>query len=144
VKVKDQLTAYVTIDGNNMVSGLREKILQRLNKLGFDDGEVLTTDTHVVNGVILTPRGYHPLGEAMDQEKFINYIEQAAINAKNNLEPAEAAWFTMVAPNVRVIGEKHIEMLCLLTEKAFVHAKRLALVIFPLLGLLWATLLFHF
>lgn len=144
VKVKNQLTAYVTIDGNNMVSGLREKILQRLNKLGFDDGEVLTTDTHVVNGIILTPRGYHPLGEAMDQEKFIKYIEQAAINAKNNLEPAEAAWFTMVAPNVRVIGEKHVEMLCVLTEKAFVYAKRLALVIFPLLGLIWATLLFRF
>lgn len=141
VKVKDQLIAYITVDGNNMISGLRERILQRLNELGFADGEVLTTDTHVVNGIVLTPRGYHPLGEAMDQEKLIKYIEQAATSARSNLEPAEAAWFTKVTPNVRVIGEKQVGMLCTLAEKAFIRAKRLAAIIFPLVGLIWATLL---
>jgi putative membrane protein len=144
VKVKDQLIAYVTVDGNNMVSGLREKILQRLNKLGFDDGEVLTTDTHAVNGVVLTPRGYHPLGEAMEQERLIAYIKQAAANAKNNLEPVEAAWFTRVTPKVRVIGEKQVGLLCMLAEKAFLRAKRLALFIFPLVGLIWTALLVFF
>jgi putative membrane protein len=144
LKVKDQLIAYVTIDGNNMVSGLRERILQRLNELGFTDGEVLTTDTHVVNGIVLTPRGYHPLGEAIDQEKLIKYIEQAATNAKNDLENAEAAWFAKIAPSVKVIGEKQVEMLCTLAEKAFLCAKRLTLIIFPLLGLIWTALLILF
>jgi len=141
VKVGKQLTAYVTIDGNNMISGLREKILQRLGEIGFDDGEVLTTDTHVVNGIVLTPRGYYPLGEVMDQEKLVGYIEQAAVNAKNDLEPAEASWLTSVAPNVKVIGEKQVSMLCMLAEKAFLHAKKLAAVIFPFVGLAWATLI---
>lgn len=144
VKVEDQLIAYITIDGNNMVSGLRERILQRLNEIGFHDGEVLTTDTHAVNGIVLTPRGYHPLGEAIDQEKIIKYIEQAAINAKNDLEPAESAWFTQVTPNVRVIGEKQVGMLCILAEKAFLRAKRLASIIFPLVSLIWTVLLFLF
>jgi len=144
VKVKDQLIAYITVDGNNMVSGLRERILQRLNELGFDDGEVLTTDTHAVNGIVLTPRGYHPLGEAIDQEKLIKYIEQAVTNARSNLEPAEAAWFTKVTPNVRVIGEKHVGRLCILAEKAFLRAKILAAVIFPLVGLIWSVLLVVF
>ncbi len=144
VKVRDQLTAYVTIDGNNMVSGLRERILQGLSEIGFTDGEVLTTDTHAVNGIVLTPRGYHPLGEALDQEKLIRYIEQAATNAKKNLEPAEAAWFTKVTPNVRVIGEKQVEMLCKLAEEAFLRAKMLASIIFPLVGLIWIALLMLF
>ncbi len=144
VKVKDQLIAYITIDGNNMVSGLRERILQRLNEIGFSDGEVLTTDTHAVNGIVLTPRGYHPLGEAIDQGRLIKHVEQAAINAKNNLEPAEAAWCTKVTPNVRVIGEKQVEMLCMLAEKAFIRAKRLTAIIFPLVCLIWTALLIFF
>ncbi|MGD8506107.1 MAG: DUF2070 family protein [Candidatus Bathyarchaeota archaeon] len=141
VKVNDQLAFYVTIDGNNMVSGLRERILQRLSELGFTDGEVLTTDTHAVNGIVLTPRGYHPLGEAMDQEKLVKYVEQAAIKARNNLEPAEAACFTKITPNVKVIGEKQLERLCMLAEKAFLRAKRLAAIIFPLVGIIWTSLL---
>lgn len=144
VKVKDQLIAYITVDGNNMISGLRERILQRLNELGFNDGEVLTTDTHAVNGIVLTPRGYYPLGEAIDQEKLIKYIEQAATSARSNLEPAEAAWFTKVTSNVRVIGEKQIGMLCMLAEKAFLRAKRLTAIIFPLVGLIWTALLVVF
>jgi putative membrane protein len=142
VKVKEQLVTYITIDGNNMVSGLREKILRRLRELGFDDGEILTTDTHVVNGIVLTPRGYHPLGEAIEHEKLMKYIEQAAINAKDNLEPAEAAYFTKEVPNVKVVGEEQVGLLCMLTEKAFQRAKRLASTVFPLVGLIWVILLF--
>jgi putative membrane protein len=142
VKVKEQLAAYITIDGNNMVSGLREKILKRLSELGFDDSEILTTDTHVVNGIVLTPRGYHPLGEAIEHERLIKYIEQAATAAKNGLEPAEAAFLVKVVPNVKVIGEEQIGLLCMLTEKAFQQAKKLALTIFPLVGLIWTMLLF--
>jgi len=146
IKVGKQLIAYVTVDGNNMISGLREKILRHLKELGFDDGEILTTDTHAVNGVVLTPRGYHPLGEAIDQESLVKYIKQAAINAKNSLEPAEAAWCTTVTQNVQIIGQKQVEMLCVLAEKAFLRAKKLAAIIFPLVGLIWIALLiiFHF
>lgn len=141
VKVKDQLTAYVTIDGNNMISGLRERILQKLDEIGFTDGEILTTDTHAVNGIVLTPRGYHPLGEAIDPGKLIEYVKQAATKAKSNLESAEAVWLTKEIPNVRVIGERYIEILCVLVEKGFLRAKRLATIIFPLVGLIWTTLL---
>jgi predicted neutral ceramidase superfamily lipid hydrolase len=78
----------------------------------------------------------------VDQRKLIEYIEQAATMARSNLEPAEAAWLTRVTSNVGVIGERQIGMLCLLVEKAFLRAKRLATIIFPLVGLIWTTLLF--
>jgi putative membrane protein len=140
-KVGDQKAAYITIDGNNMVSGLREKIISMLREIGIADGEVLTTDTHMVCGVVLTERGYHPIGEAMDQEKLIHYVRQAAMNALENMEPAEVSWHTEIIPNVKVIGGKQIEALCLLADETARQAKKLALSLFSAAGVLLVLLL---
>jgi len=141
IKVGNEKTAYVTIDGNNMVSGLREEILAVLRDVGIADGEVLTTDTHSVNGVVLTERGYHPIGEAMDKTKLIGYIRQAAMNALDDLEPAEVSWRTETISGVRVIGEKQIGALCLLAEKTAREAKRVAVSLFSATGVLLVALL---
>jgi len=106
-----------------------------------NDGEVFTTDTHAVNAVVLNARGYHPIGEAMDQETLIKHIKQAAINALANLEPAEASWCTETVSSVKVIGEKQVEAMCTLTDKTIQRAKRLATSIFPLAGVVLAALL---
>ncbi len=130
-RVRDQKAAYVTIDGNNMISGLREKILSELAEIGIVDGEVLTTDTHTVCGVVLTPRGYHPIGEVVDQSKLIGYVRQAAVNALGNLEPAGVSLRTATISKINVIGEKQIEKLCLVADKTAKRAKRLAFSLFP-------------
>jgi len=143
-KVGDQKVAYVTVDGNNMVSGLRERIISMLREIGIADGEVLTTDTHLVCGAVLTERGYHPVGEAMDQTKLINYIRQAAMEALDSMEPAEASWRTQIIPNVKVIGEKQIEALCLLADETARQAKRLAISLFSLAGVLLILLFMFF
>ena len=140
VKVADQIAAYITIDGNNMVSGLRERIISRLLDLGVVDGEVLTTDTHVVNGVVQIARGYHPIGEALDQTKLIKWVEHAVEEALGNMEPAEALWTSTVVPNVKVVGEKQIEQLCLLAERTLEQAKKLAALLFSSAGILLAIL----
>jgi len=142
-KVGDQKAAYVTIDGNNMISGLRERILSELREIGIVDGEVLTTDTHAVCGVVLTARGYHPIGEVIDQSKLISYIRQAAVKALDSLEPAEASWHTEIIPNVNVIGEKQIEEVGLVADRTAKQAKRLAVFLFPLASVL-LILLFMF
>jgi putative membrane protein len=134
-KVGDQKAAYVTIDGNNLVSGLREKILSSLNEIGVNEGEVLTTDTHTVTGITLTPRGYHPVGEAISHDKLIGYIKQATLNALEDLEPADMAWHTKTIPKVKVIGRDQIKALCRLTEKTLQRAKKLAILLFPILGI---------
>jgi len=139
-RVGNRTTAYVTIDGNNMMSGLREKILSSLQEIGIVDGEVLTTDTHSVNGVVLTARGYHPIGEAMDNAKLISYVQQAARDALSNLEPAEVSWRTETVPSIKVIGEKQIEALCLLAEKTAKQAKKLAVSLFSATGVLLIAL----
>jgi len=140
-KVGDQKTAYVTIDGNNMVAGLKEKILSALREVGITGGEILTTDTHAVNGIALVKRGYHPIGEVMDQEKLIGYIKQAVQDALMDLELAEVSYQELIIPDVKVVGEKQVNDLCLLTEKAVKEAKRLGIFLFPLTGIILAVLL---
>jgi len=134
VRASKQTAAYVTIDGNNMVSGLRENILSALMEIGVDEGEILTTDTHAVTGLVLTRRGYHPVGEVMDHAKLIEYVKEATIKAIENLEPAEVSWQAISVPNVKVIGRKQIEKLSLIAEDSYQRAKKLAVLLLVPLG----------
>ena len=136
VKVGEQKTAYIVIDGNNMVSGLRESILSTLRSVSIDEGEVFTTDTHSVNAVVLNERGYHPVGEAMNHEKLIGYIKEATLTSLSNLEPVKAACRSITIPDVKVIGEKRLETLCLLIDRALKKAKKVVVPIFASSGLL--------
>jgi putative membrane protein len=144
VQVESQKTAYIVIDGNNMVPGLREKILEALATQGFDASEVFTTDTHAVTASITGRRGYHPVGEALDQTVLIRYIEEAAKTAEANLETCKAGCRTLIVPKVRVIGEERLKSVTTLIDKAIVKAKHIVLPIFGLEGLLLILLLLLF
>jgi putative membrane protein len=50
VEATGKRTAYVLIDGNNLVLGYRARILEALRDL-VDDAEVMTTDNHIVHEV---------------------------------------------------------------------------------------------
>ncbi|KON27523.1 hypothetical protein AC481_04635 [miscellaneous Crenarchaeota group archaeon SMTZ-80] len=91
IEVKNKIAAYITIDGNNMVPELRNKILNMLKEQGIAQGEILTTDSHMVNGFISSGLGYHPIGEAVDQEILISHLKKAVKEAKSNLEETEVA-----------------------------------------------------
>ncbi|MEM2913056.1 MAG: DUF2070 family protein [Candidatus Bathyarchaeia archaeon] len=133
VEVGGERTAYVTIDGNNMVSGLRGKILSDLREMGICCGEVFTTDTHVVNAVVLADRGYHPVGEVADHDRIIEYTRRAALEAMKSMDEVIVAWRKVLVPKVKVVGEKQISELSLLTDKAAKKA-RLSSLIFVFLG----------
>jgi putative membrane protein len=141
VKVAEQKTVYVVIDGNNMVSGLREEILSALKSSGFHESEVFTTDTHAVSAVVLGRRGYHPVGEVMNHETLISYIKEAAKAAAANLETCNAGCLRLVVPKVRVIGQARLESLSLLVDKALKRAKQIVAPIFVSEGLILILLL---
>jgi putative membrane protein len=82
----DQLIAYIIIDANNMIKGLREKILTSLNDIGIDGGEIMTTDTHVVNGLVRAKLGYYPFGEILNQDNIVNSIKKTVKDAQEDLE----------------------------------------------------------
>jgi putative membrane protein len=132
VKVLEQKSAYVVIDGNNMISGLREEILSALTSVGFHESEVFTTDTHAVSAVVLGHRGYHPVGDVMNHDVLIGYIKEAAKVAAAKLELCKAGCLTAFVPKVRVIGKARLESLSMLVDKTLQKAKQ---IVIPLLGL---------
>jgi len=105
LQVGDQLAAYVTVDGNNMQTGFREKVLNALKALGIDDGEVMTTDTHLVTGLVRSPLGYHPVGEQMRQELFVERLVATARRAINEMEPASVG-YSSFSLNLRILGSE--------------------------------------
>jgi putative membrane protein len=141
VNVAEQKTAYVVIDGNNMVSGLREEIISALKSVGFHECEVFTTDTHAVSAVVLGRRGYHPVGEAMNHETLVRHIIEVAKAAASNLESCKAGCLRLVVPEVRVIGETRLASLSLLVDSALRRAKQIVAPIFVSEGLLLISLL---
>ncbi len=141
VKVGDQKTVYVVIDGNNMVSGLREKILSALGSAGFSESEVFTTDTHAVSAVVVGRRGYHPVGEAMDHDVLISQITKAAKSAADNLEPCKAGYKRFIVPKIRVIGGGSLGVISVLIDQTIQKAKRIVAPVFGVEGLLLILLL---
>jgi len=140
-EVDGKKAAYVTIDGNNMVSGLRDKILSAIKELDINDGEILTTDTHSVCGMIRSARGYNLVGEAIDHQKLIDYIKEAASRALSNMEPATASWRTEVISDVKIIGEKQITELTVLADKTTERVKQVSIVLFPTVAIFLTSLL---
>jgi putative membrane protein len=141
VRVAQQKTAYIVIDGNNMVSGLREKILSALSSAGFEESEVFTTDTHAVSAVVVGRRGYHPVGEAMDHETLINQITNAAQKAAGNLETCKAGCQQIVVPKVRVLGGDCLNFMTVLVDKTIQKAKCIVVPTFAVEGLILILLL---
>lgn len=82
-----QRTALVVIDGNNMIIGLRDKIINRLldEKL-VDEAEILTSDTHTVNASSIQQPDYYPVGRVINHEDL---IEEVVKNTKRALEDLE-------------------------------------------------------
>jgi putative membrane protein len=141
VKVDEQRTAYVVIDGNNMVPGLREKILSLLNSIGFDEGEVFTTDSHAVSGLSVGKRGYHPIGEKMDERLLLDHIKNAVLSASERLEKCNANTSRIIVPEIRVIGEDLLESISNLVDRSIQRAKRILLPTFAIEGVVLIALI---
>lgn len=96
VEVLGQKSAYVLIDGNNMVLGLRDKIIKALP---VEEAEVMTTDTHVVNFI-----GDNFIGARIDHAELINTIREMTEEAIEDLEPVRVGMNTEFAEDVLVFG----------------------------------------
>jgi putative membrane protein len=142
IEVGNQKVAYIVIDGNNMAPMLREEILAQIKEEGIDQGEVLTTDTHIVSAIVIGKRGYHPVGETMDKQLLLFYIKKAVCDALNDMAPAQVSYRHEIVEKVKVIGEKQIEKMCLIAEKSVRKAKQLIFTLFPVSAFLLFIFLF--
>jgi len=105
VKTESDTVSYITVDGNNMQQGLRDKILQSIRGTGVSDAEVMTTDTHLVTGLVRSPLGYHPVGAALPTTTFVTQITQTLQKAIGNLEESSAG-FSKFSLQLQVLGSE--------------------------------------
>lgn len=135
-------SAYVVVDGNNMRSGLREKITSALKSRGFDSAEVWTSDTHLVNAIGATTRGYYPIGEKTEEHRLIRYIIDAAEAASTGLTECRLSYSRTVVPQLTVLGKEGLNLLGDVLESAFSLLKRTAATVLPVSLALTAAAIF--
>ncbi|MFQ5910438.1 MAG: DUF2070 family protein, partial [Thermoplasmata archaeon] len=102
VETNGQKVAYMLYDGNNMVPGLRERILAAARGL-VDDAEVLTTDNHSVNATI---GGYNPVGGKIDHDLIVRKSRSALERALDDLEEVEVGAEMGTIHGFRVFGHQ--------------------------------------
>lgn len=100
VRTGGTTTGYVLIDGNNLVVGDRDPIVQSL--LGaVDAAEVLTTDNHVVHEV---DGGINPLGERYPLASLTRDSRGTLDAAVRDLEPVSVHFGEKQVSDVKILG----------------------------------------
>jgi putative membrane protein len=93
-----------------MKKGLRERILETAKTLGVTEAEVMTTDSHMVSGRISSRLGYHPVGEAIDNNVLLSRVGLTIQDAIGNLEDATVQWNSGTV-SVKTLGRETFENL---------------------------------
>ncbi len=84
-EINGKKNAFVLIDGNNMVQGLREAIQEEITDL-VEDSEVMTSDSHEVNTLT---QDYNPVGENMPHDEIIDNVREVTEMAIDDIQPVE-------------------------------------------------------
>lgn len=139
-----QRTALIVIDGNNMIIGLRNKIISRLleEKL-VDEAEVLTTDTHTVNASSMNQPDYYPVGRAINHDDLIEEILKNTKKALEDLEEVEIGAKIFNINNLKIWTDKKLNMFLEGIEETANTLKKITIPFFVSgvsLALLWLIL----
>ncbi|EQD46941.1 hypothetical protein B1B_12569 [mine drainage metagenome] len=93
-------SAYVLIDGNNLLVGMRDPMVRSLETL-VDRAEVLTTDNHVVHEV---DGGINPVGERASLERLTEESTELLREAIRDLAPVGVRSAAVDLPEVSVLA----------------------------------------
>ncbi len=124
LKTAEQEMALVSIDGNNVQPGFREEAISILKTQGFDSAEITTTDTHVVNAISLSSKGYPPVGRNKPEET-LEHIGIAATKAREIVKPVSAGLGFGKVKDIRTFGEKGFDTLTQNVAEAASIAKKI-------------------
>ena len=103
IRTGGMTTGYLVIDGNNLLAGLRARLVEELERV-VDVAEVMTTDNHVVHEV---DGGINPVGERYPVEALVRDARELFEAAKADLAPAEVRSGSRVVPAVKVLGPNY-------------------------------------
>ncbi len=100
IRAAGTTSAYVLVDGNNLVHGCRDPIVARLRTL-VDAAEVLTTDNHVVHEA---DGSTNPVGGRYPKEALIRDAEAVVKRALANLRAVDVTSGRAEVPGILVLG----------------------------------------
>ncbi len=126
LKTVEKEMALVSVDGNNVQPGFREEVISILKTQGFDDAEITTTDTHVVNAISLSSKGYPPVGRNKPQET-LEHIVIAATKARETIRPVSTGLGFGKVEDIRTFGERGFDTLTQDVAEAAGIAKRVGI-----------------
>jgi putative membrane protein len=118
IEVGGRRVAIAVVDGNNALPHVRPAVVGVLRENGWEYAELLTTDTHAVNGVALGGRGYKPVGEAVDAKELAEAFAQLSSKALEVMEDAEVSVMEIIHREVPVLGERLMERLAALMRRS--------------------------
>ena len=131
VETCGQKTAYVLFDGNNLATGVRDVLLEKILAL-VDAAEIMTTDSHVVN----TLTGKNPVGMEVPVETFLPCVLRTVQAAIEDLGTAECAATTAQCERVVVFGSNRISQLASTVNAMLIFVAPLSLAMLLLAFLL--------
>lgn len=120
--------AIIIVDGNNMVKGLRDYLVNSLkSQLGLSALEIVTTDTHLLTGLKQARKGYFPVGFKTGRELLLEACRDSLNNAMRCLSPCKAEAYVGEA-EVKVTGSlfNELEKLVEYSEKMILLSMILA------------------
>jgi putative membrane protein len=100
VEAAGRRTAYVLFDANNLLQGFREPLLRILREWA-DDGEIMTTDNHIVHEVA---GGLNPLGRRRPLDLLCHDLRELLPQAVSDLHPVRIYAGGTRLNRVRVLG----------------------------------------
>jgi len=103
VRTGGKETLYLVLDANNLHEGVRDELRGWFLE-DFDECEIMTSDTHVVN----TVSGMNPAGLNVPLESFYPLAQEAADLARADCAPASAAGTTAICRDIVVFGSQRI------------------------------------
>jgi putative membrane protein len=138
----DSRSVLITSDSNNAVPGLRQKVADAVEKMGFKFIELCTSDTHAFAARNLTHRGYFALGEDTKADEIVSAIDKLARKAEGRVASCtiRAASFKTEIP---LIGHESLDDFAALTSRAVSLAKSYAEIVVPVVLLLVVITLFY-
>ena len=142
VQAQGQKAAYIVFDGNNVITGFREDVRKALDSL-VDDCEVLTTDTHAVNALSTTQRGYHPVGEVGDKDILLGHVKACTLKAISQLERCSVVYSSVSVSGMLVVGEERLRNVTTLVDSSVRWFRNLGILIYiPTIALMLAMFMF--
>jgi putative membrane protein len=138
IRTAGSTSAYVLIDGNNLLVGLRDPMVRSLETL-VDHAEVLTTDNHVVHEV---DGGINPVGERAPLERLTKESMELLREAIADLAPVQVRTARRELPSVPVLAPSFTaRLLTSLSDTMAIFSNALLSTFFLLLAISTAVLL---